>query len=311
MEDKKIRVKPIPEYKKELVEELKKKIEKSPSILIVSIKSLPSSQFQEIKKSLRGKAEIIVTKKSIVNRALESFGKGNLLSFKSYIGADIALIFSDIDVFELSLLLAENQSAAKAKIGDLSPEDIEIEPGPTDLMPGPAISELGSVGLKIVVENGKLAIKKGAVIVKKGEEINDKVANVLAKLDIKPMLVGFIPIAGYDAKEDKIYEDIKIDKKRTLESLRESISKGLGFAVNIEYIAKDTIIYFISKAGIQEMALASKLGSGEDVKEEEDKGGDSDVKEGKEEDDKSGEEEDGDSEGKEERKTDDTKKAKI
>lgn len=245
----------IPEYKRKLVSELVEKMKSNKTILVASIKSLPTSQFQKIKKNLRGKAEIRVVKKSIIIRAIEQTEKGALQNLKAYIDANIVLFFSDIDTFKLSSLLTENQSPAKAKAGDIALKDIEIEPGPTDLPPGPAISELSNVGLKVAVEAGKLAIKKGATIAKQGSPISENVANVLSKLNILPMKVGFIPLASYDSESDKVYVDIKIDKKATLEALKNSISKALGFAINIQYTIKETISYFISRAAVEEKAL--------------------------------------------------------
>ena len=202
---------------------------------------------------------MVVVKKSIMNRAIDGVEKGALKKLKEHVGSDIAIMFSDIDTFELSGMLSDNQGPAKAKTGDIAPEDIKIEPGPTELIPGPAISELGSVGLKVAVENGKLTIKQGAIIVKAGEEIKEKVANVMSKLGIEPMKVGFIPIAAYDAKDDASYVDIKIDKKGALEELRNAIGKALGFAVNVNYISKETASYFILKAVMEEKALSAKI----------------------------------------------------
>jgi large subunit ribosomal protein L10 len=264
------RDKEIPEYKVKQINELVEKIGKSRTLLVASIKNLPGSQFHKIKKSLREKAEVGVYKKTAVLRAIDDIDKGAIKNLKKKIGSDVAILFSDIDPFELSGLLSDNVSAAKAKMGDIAPEDIVIEPGPTELIPGPAISELGAVGLKVAVENGKLSIKKKHTLVKKGEEINSKVSDVMGKLDILPMKVGFEPIAAYDSTEDKVFEDIKIDKEGTLERLREMISKGLGFAVNVGYFTKETIRYFISKAGAEERAL-TKLESkkeGEKLDEE-------------------------------------------
>ncbi|MBS3089181.1 50S ribosomal protein L10 [Candidatus Pacearchaeota archaeon] len=249
------RLSPIPEYKTKLVDELVKKIKKSKTILIASTKGLPASQFQKISKSLRGKAEVLVVKKSLMIRAIEKVEKGALQNLKKSIGSDVAIMFSELDAFELSGFLSENQSPTKAKVGDIAPEDIKVEPGPTDLMPGPAISELSSVGLKVSVENGKLAIKQGAVIVKEGEEINEKVAGVMTKLGIAPMKVGFIPVAAYDSESDMVYTEIKIDKAGALEILREAISKSLGFAVNVGYVCEKTIGYFIARAGLEARAL--------------------------------------------------------
>ncbi len=254
--DKKIEKREVPEYKIKIVSELADKIKKSRTVLIASTRGLPSSQFHEIKKNLRGKAAIRVAKKSAVLRAIDSIGKASVDKIKDNIGADIALFFSDLDPFTLSGLLADNKSSAKARAGDIAPEDINVEPGPTNLVPGPAISELSGVGLKVAVEGGKLAIKLPHIIVRAGEIIKENVASVMAKLDIKPMKVGFEPIAAYDKEDDKVYVGIKIDKKKTYEDLREMIRKALGFAVSRGYVTKETVSQFIAKAGREEIMLA-------------------------------------------------------
>lgn len=250
----------VPEYKLNTVKQIVEKIKKSKTVLLASTKGLPSSQFHEIKKNLRGRADIMVAKKSLVIRAIEASGKGSVQNLKSIVGSDIALFFSELDAFELSGLLSDNQSATKARAGDIAPEDIMIEPGPTDLIPGPAISELSGVGLKVAVEDGKLAIKTGATVAKKGTVITDKVAGVLGKLNITPMKVGFEPLAAYDSINDKVYSGIRIDKKVAYEQLKEAIGKALGFAVNLKYVTKETISYFIAKAGAEEKALELKVG---------------------------------------------------
>jgi large subunit ribosomal protein L10 len=270
-QEEKEKISRVPEYKKKLVADLIDKIKKSRTILIVSIKNLPDAQFQLLKKKLRGKAEVVMSKKSLLLRAIENSEKGALQNLKEKITADIAILFSDIDAFELSGFLTDNQNPAKARPGDVAPEDINIEPGPTELMPGPAISELSGVGLKVAVENGKLAIKQGRVVAKKGEEINGKLASVLAKLNVEPMKVGLEPVAAFDSESDKVYLDIKIDKEGTLKELREAIAKSLNFAVNVKFVNEKTISYFIGKAGLEEKAIEGLIEKGSEKPAEETK----------------------------------------
>lgn len=258
-EKSKVREKEIPEYKLKLVQEIVSKIKSHRTLLIASTKGLPSSQFHQIKKALRGKAEVKVAKKNIVLRAIDEAKSAALDSMKPQIGANIALFFSNEEPFALSGILADNQSPTKAKTGDIAPEDIVVEPGPTSLVPGPAISELSGVGLKVAVEGGKLAIKLQRTIVRQGEVIKENVASVMTKLNIAPMKVGFEPIAAYDRTEDKVYVGIKIDKKGTLEQLRVLASKAFSFATNIKYVSTETVKYFIAKAGLEESAISKKL----------------------------------------------------
>ena len=253
------RQKNIPAYKLERVEQLKEAMHSHTTVLIASTCKLPSSQFHAIKKQLRGKAQIAVAKKSLVLRAIDATRDEKLQPLKEHVRADVALFFSNLDAFELAGLLADNQSPAKAKAGDVAPEDIVVEPGPTDLVAGPAISELSSVGLKVAVEGGKLAIKQQATIVKAGETIKENVASVMGKLRIMPLRVGFEPLAAYDSKAHKVYGGIKIDKKGTLEALRMAIGKALGFAVNVKYPSIETVKYFIVRAGLEEKALQAAI----------------------------------------------------
>jgi hypothetical protein len=77
----------------------------------------------------------------------------------------------------------------------------------------------------------------------------------MSKLGIAPLKVGFEPTAAYDSKADKVYIGIKIDKKKTLEELRELIRKALGFAVGRAYVCKDTLRFILAKAASHEKAL--------------------------------------------------------
>ncbi len=242
--------------KKALVKQIAEGLTKSRTVLLASCKGLPGKQFHEIKKKFRGKADMKVAKKTIILRAIDQVEKGAIKNLKSLVSADCVLLFSDIEPFELSGMLTESQSSRKAKTGDIAPEDLAIEPGPTDLPPGPAISELSGVGLKVAVKEGKLEIIKGAIVVKAGEEIKANVAAVLSKLNVSPIKVGFIPLAAYDSKDDAVYTNIVIDKEGTLDSLREMIKKALGFAVNINYPTEQTVKYFIAKAGREEKVIS-------------------------------------------------------
>jgi large subunit ribosomal protein L10 len=259
---------PIPETKIKRVKELADLIKNKKTVLIASIKNLPASQFQEIGKKLRGKAIIKVPKKSLFLRAIDSVKDGDLNKLKDYFKEDTAVLFSDLDGYELSAELLKSKSPAKAKPGQESPEDIEIQAGPTELVPGPAISELGAVGLQVQIEKGKITIREPKVIVKEGEKISQAVADVMSKLDIKPFAIGFVPLTSYDHDSKKVYVDIKIDSEEAVEDLKTSFGKSLAFAVEIGYANSDTISFLLGKAGMYEKALLTLLENKEPVKEE-------------------------------------------
>ena len=246
----------------QIVKELKELIENKRTIFIASIKNLPASQFQEISKKLRGKAIVKVPKKNLIIMALGSEGKAELKKLEDKIKENIVILFSDLDSFELAGELFKNKSPAKAKAGQEAPEDIEIEPGPTDLVPGPAISDLGALGIQVKIEKGKIHIKEPKIIAKKGEKISKDAAEIMSKLNIKPFSTGFIPLCAFDNKEKKFYANLKIDTEGTLKELKADNAKALSFAIKINYMCKDTIKVLISQANNQANKL-NKLIKGE------------------------------------------------
>ena len=245
----------VSENKIKTVKELEQLIKNKKTILIASVKNLPAAKFQEITKKLRGKAEVMVPKKNLIFKAIDSSGNENAKHLKNSIKDSIAILFSDMDAFDLALELIKNKSATKAKTGQEAIEDIEVQAGPTDLIPGPAISELGALGIPIQIEKGKVHIKDAKVIVKKGQKISANAADVMSKLGIKPFSVGFVPLCAFDSKENKIYSEIKIDREEILKKLRETYSKALSFAVEIGYAVPETIKLLLGKAGMYEKVL--------------------------------------------------------
>jgi large subunit ribosomal protein L10 len=257
----------VSEEKKGVVSELNNLIKNKRTILVASIKDIPASQFQTISKKLRGTAIVKVPKKNLIFRSLDSSSNEVVKQLKTKIVGNVAILFSDIDSFELGATLIQNKSSVKAKPGQEAPEDIVVEAGPTDLLPGPAISELGALGIQLQIDKGKITIKESKVIAKKGEKISAGAADVMSKLGIKPFLVGFTPLAAFDSQDNKLYTEINIDKEGTVEELKSLFGKALAFAVEVSYTTKDTISFLLQKAERNVKALESFTGKVEEIEE--------------------------------------------
>lgn len=245
----------VPQYKVKIVEDLKKLAKESKTILLASIKGLPGSQFQEISKKLRGKAIVKVPKKNLSFRSIDESKIEGVEGLKDKIENSVAILYSDLDAFDLAADLIKSKSPAKAKAGQIAPEDIIAKAGPTDLVPGPAISELGAVGIPIQIKEGKIEIKMDKVLTKAGEVISPPAADIMSKLGMRPFSIGFIPLAAFDTKEKKFYPEIKIDTEGTLADLKNAYGRALPFAVSIGYTSKDTIAFLLSKANAQAMKI--------------------------------------------------------
>jgi large subunit ribosomal protein L10 len=251
---------------KELAELMKKK-----TVMVISIKGLPSAQFQDIKKKLRSKAKVQVVKKSLVNFALDHCGIKELHDLVPYVDDSTAMLFSDSDAFEISGILANEKSPAKAKVGQIAPGDIEVKAGPTELIPGPDISALSAVGLVPKVEDGKISVMMDKVIAKEGDEITEALASIMAKLDIIPFEVGIDPVAAFDNDDKKVYSDIKIDKEGMITNLEDSFGRALPLAIEIGYIIDDTKDFILARAAINASALEELINEASETPAEEKK----------------------------------------
>ncbi len=240
----------IAEWKKRTVEELEKLMEEYPIIGIVRIDNLPALQMNRLREILRGKVIIKVAKKRLIKRALENIKdkKKNIEGLLNYLDGMVGLIFTKENPFKLAKIIEKNKSNAPARPGQIAPKDIVIKAGKTSFAPGPIISELSSIGLKVGVEGGKVAIKEDKVVVKEGEVINEKVASVLSRLGIEPMEIGLDLRAVYENGNVFDAKVLFINEEEYINNIKEAYSNAFFLSVGICYPTSENIKLLLSKA---------------------------------------------------------------
>lgn len=251
----------VSEEKKASLARLVDLVNKSGTTMIISIEGISSVNFQQIKKALKKDSTIVVTKKSMMLRAIEELKKSRpeIAALEKWVEKpSFAVIFSKLDPFELATLLSDYKFPGKVKAGQLSPEDIALEAGPTDIPAGPMISELAGVGIKAGIEGGKIAVKERKVLVKKGEKISAAVAAIMPKLEIMPFTIGPTPLAAYEGASGKVYEGIKIDKEATMNQLKMLSSEAFTLSISIAYPTNENIQFLLGKAN-NEINILSNL----------------------------------------------------
>ncbi len=237
----------LPAWKKEEVEEIKKNAGKYTLIGLVDMYGIPAAQVQQIRRNLRGRAVIRVVRNTLISHALGELG-GKITGLEKFVSGHSAMIFTNDNPFRLFKSLEKTKTKMAAKPGEKAPEDIVIEKGPTSFKPGPIVGELQQAGIPAAIEGGKVKIRETKTIVRKGAVINKKVADVLIKLDIKPMDVGLILQAAF--YEGDIYEPsvLAIDETAVLAQVRLAAAQAFNLSVNAAIPTKETIAPIITKA---------------------------------------------------------------
>ncbi|MEM3421369.1 MAG: 50S ribosomal protein L10 [Candidatus Hadarchaeum sp.] len=249
----------IPAWKQEVVAELKKLIERYPVIGVLDIADLPASQFQQMRQRLKGQAEIVVAKNTLVSLAVREMSKTKdpkLSELTSFLRGQTGVIFTEMNPFKLSKLLRDSKISAPAKPGAKAMKDVVIPAGETDFSPGPVVGELQRVGIKARIQAGKVVILEDCHLLKAGDTISKEIADVLPKFGIMPLELGLKLRAAYEKGMIFAGEALEIDEKKTLEQLKLGSLNAFNLALNINYPTALTIGLMIVKANIAAQNLA-------------------------------------------------------
>jgi large subunit ribosomal protein L10 len=248
--------------KKELVEKLVKEFGQSQVIGIVNIHGIPAAQFQKMRRKLRGKVNLRVTKSNLLAIALEQAAtqKAGIDKLKTAISGQSAVVTANINPFRLFKEMESTKTKAPAKGGDVAPDDIWIHEGETPFKPGPVVGDLQKAGIPAAIEKGKVVIKKEKLLVPKGEKIPRLTAQALTRLEIFPMTVG-LDLRG--AYEDGMFygrDVLAIDEAKVMADFQTAGLRAFNLSVNIGYPTKSTIRPMLGKAHTDALNLAVNAG---------------------------------------------------
>jgi large subunit ribosomal protein L10 len=244
------------EEKSSEVDAIKDILKEYKSIGIASLQKVRASQLQELKKSMAGKVYLRVLKNTLVKLAIEEMNKEDLKKLEEYLEGSNVYFFTDLNPFKLALLLERGKVKTTAKAGDIAAIDVIVPAGNTGQPPGPIISQLNAVGLPTRIESGSVWVSKDTLVVRKDEEINERLAGVLSKLNIKAVELGISMRAVFDNGLIILGDQLKVDLDATRKSLEQSSQEAFALAMGISYPTKDTIRPLLQQAHQKAVALA-------------------------------------------------------
>ena len=239
--------------KVEFVEKLKKEIKGYKTVGILPTEAVPDRLTQRAKNMLKPDTRIIVARKSLIMRVLES--DASLKKLEDHLGSNFALILSNKDPAELNEIISSNKMRLSAKPNQISPDDIEIESGETTIAPGQAVTDLKTAGIDVQILKGKVVISKSKVLVKKGSKITTAVSKALKMLDIAPFEAG--TRIGALVNDGLLYQGLALSVNPELLKgwISTSFAQACSIANNAGIITEYNIKESISKAYVSAMGL--------------------------------------------------------
>ncbi len=248
----------VAEWKKEEVNDLKELISSYEVVGVANLSDIPARQLQKMRQSLRDKATIRMSKKNLINLALDDSNsdKDNIVTLSEHMDGQPALIFTDMNPFKLFKILESSKTAAPAKAGSVPTEDIVVPKGDTGFPPGPILGELQQIGIPAKIDKGKIVVQKDQVVVKAGEEVSAKVAGILTRLDIMPMEVGIDLRAAYENETVYTADLLTIDDEKTLSDIQNAYRRAFNLSVNAVIYTKESMPAIIQNAATKSLNLA-------------------------------------------------------
>jgi len=250
--------KKIQKRKTEVLDKLVALAKKHNVIAVADLEKVRSFQIQEIRKKLRGKVEILVAKNTLVKKAGELLEKErtNVAKFSEALTGSRVLLFTNMNPYELIILLNKNKVRVPAKVGDIATGEIIVPAGNTGLAPGPVISEFGEAKVPTKIESGSIWVVRDTIVARKGDTISSKLVAVLSKLGIKPLEAGLSLVQAYDAGLVLTREDLAFDLEEFGKNIQQAAQEAKGVAVEAGIVLPETAPLIIGKAHRQALALS-------------------------------------------------------
>ncbi|MCS5534563.1 MAG: 50S ribosomal protein L10, partial [Candidatus Poseidoniales archaeon] len=200
-------------WKKERVSVLADILKKNGVIGVIDVAGVPAQAMVGMRETLRQQMVMTMAKKTLVRRAWKKVGlsEDELGTLLDGVTQPMLVQTDDLNAFQLFAELEMTRTGRPAKAGDIAPNDIVIEAGPTSFPPGPIVGEFNSVGIPAKIEKGKVSIVKTVTAVEAGEPISADLGLMLSKLEINPIEIGLILSGAIEGGIVMASEDLDLD----------------------------------------------------------------------------------------------------
>lgn len=168
---------------------------------VVEIDNVGSKQLQDTRKTLRGKAEVLMGKNTMMRKCLKSYVEENPESPVEQLidccRGNVGFVFTNNDLGEIREVLESNTRPAPAKVGAIAPCDVIVPKGGTGCDPGQtAFFQTLQIATKIT--RGQIEMVNDTHLITAGEKVTASEAALLQKLNIEPFSYGMILKKVYD-----------------------------------------------------------------------------------------------------------------
>ncbi|KAJ2711892.1 ribosomal protein P0 (A0) (L10E) [Coemansia spiralis] len=208
------------------------------TIFIVNVDNVSSQQMHMVRRALRGEAEVLMGKNTMVRRALRGLIPTNPAyeALLPYVRGNIGFVFTNADMKEIREKIVSNRVAAPARPGAIAPVDVYVPAGNTGMEPGQT-SFFQALGIPTKIARGTIEITNDVHLVKVGDKVGASEATLLNKLGISPFTYGLSVTQIYDSGTVFAPAVLDITEDDLIARMMESIATIASISLAADYLA--------------------------------------------------------------------------
>jgi len=225
------------ERKAEYFDRMKSLMSTYSKCFIVEIDNVGSMQLQTTRISLRGKAEVLMGKNTMMRKCIRDYVEENpetpCAQLEECCRGNVGFVFTNGDLGAIREVLEGNVRPAPARVGSIAPINVVVPKGPTGCDPGQtAFFQTLQISTKIT--KGQIEMTNDTNLIAAGEKVTASQAALLKKLNIEPFTYGMVLKSVYDSGSlfDAKVLDITDDVLAAKFSDALKIISGLSLALN-------------------------------------------------------------------------------
>jgi len=209
-------------------ETLRENLDTYSKCFLVHADNVGSLQMQQIRASIRGRAEILMGKNTMIRKAMRDHVEKNptIEPLIELMRGNVGMVFTNDDLVEIRDLVIANKKPAPARVNAIAPVDVFVPPGPTGQGPEKT-SFFQALSIATKINRGMIEILKEVHLIKEGEKVGASEAALLNMLGISPF--------AYSLKVTKVFDNGTIFSPAVLDITDEDVLSK--FAAGVANIA--------------------------------------------------------------------------
>ncbi|KRY23567.1 60S acidic ribosomal protein P0 [Trichinella patagoniensis] len=237
---------------------LVKFLEEYPKCFIVGVDNVGSNQMQQIRISLRGRAELLMGKNTMIRKAIRGYLPKNpdLECLIHHVVGNVGFVFTNEDLAEVRDAIIAKKVAAPAKAGTVAPIDVRLPAQNTGLGPEKT-SFFQALNIPTKISKGTIEILNDVHLIKENEKVGASEAALLNMLNILPFSYGLVIKKVYDS--GSVYDPSVLDitSDFLLGKVQESIRHIASLSLAINYPTAASAPHMIANAFKNLLSIAA------------------------------------------------------